>query len=320
MKRNLLGAFVLTVATGAVLVLVALPREGLVEHPWTVLLLASLAALVGGRPVRIPKLKTEVIATHPFVFCSLAAFGPLAAVLTSLMGVLGATAGRQERPKMIRLVFNVGAVVLSTALAHLAFLFLGGTPGAGAVDLILPLTGATLAYFLGNTGLVAVDIALEKNRGLLATWLGSFRWTTVSFFTGLTLAVGLLIVLEVLGPWGLALGVPPCWLLLAFYHSYKERLEEQQGRFEEVEALNAVLEQKILELRDALAQVKQLQGLLPICMHCKKIRDDRNNWHQLEAYIAAHSASTFTHSLCHACRAEHYPEVRHGGRPGSISE
>lgn len=64
----------------------------------------------------------------------------------------------------------------------------------------------------------------------------------------------------------------------------------------------------ITELRAALAEIKILSGLLPICSHCKKIRDDRGYWNQLEAYITAHSDASFTHGICPACAEKYYPE------------
>ena len=51
----------------------------------------------------------------------------------------------------------------------------------------------------------------------------------------------------------------------------------------------------------AVSQVKQLQGLLPICSYCKKIRDDQNYWQQVEDYVSEHSEVQFTHSICPKC-------------------
>jgi hypothetical protein len=62
------------------------------------------------------------------------------------------------------------------------------------------------------------------------------------------------------------------------------------------------------ELKEALADVKQLSGLLPICMHCKKIRDDQGYWNQLESYISKHSEALFSHGLCPACAKKYYPQ------------
>jgi len=55
------------------------------------------------------------------------------------------------------------------------------------------------------------------------------------------------------------------------------------------------------ELEDALKRVKQLQGLLPICSYCKKIRNDRNYWEQVDAYVASHSEAQFSHGVCPDC-------------------
>ena len=58
---------------------------------------------------------------------------------------------------------------------------------------------------------------------------------------------------------------------------------------------------RVAELEEALARVKRLQGLLPICMYCKKIRNDRNYWQQLENYIGERSEAQFSHGICPDC-------------------
>jgi hypothetical protein len=57
----------------------------------------------------------------------------------------------------------------------------------------------------------------------------------------------------------------------------------------------------VKELTAALSQVKQLQGILPICSHCKKVRNDQDYWQQVEGYISAHSDAQFGHSVCTEC-------------------
>lgn len=61
------------------------------------------------------------------------------------------------------------------------------------------------------------------------------------------------------------------------------------------------------QLQDALAQIKTLRGLLPICANCKKIRDDEGYWHNVEVYVAAHSEVVFSHGICPDCVAKLYP-------------
>jgi DNA-binding response OmpR family regulator len=61
------------------------------------------------------------------------------------------------------------------------------------------------------------------------------------------------------------------------------------------------LADRVRELEEALASVKQLQGLLPICSYCKKIRDDQNYWQQVEGYISEHSGAVFSHGICPEC-------------------
>ena len=65
--------------------------------------------------------------------------------------------------------------------------------------------------------------------------------------------------------------------------------------------LQTALTERFQELEDALKRLKQLQGLLPICSYCKKIRNDRNYWEQVDAYITSHSEAQFSHGVCPDC-------------------
>ncbi len=77
------------------------------------------------------------------------------------------------------------------------------------------------------------------------------------------------------------------------------RARVQAGR--RVVNLERELHDRVRELEDALANVKQLQGLLPICSYCKKIRDDQDYWHQVDSYVAQHTEVQFSHSICPSC-------------------
>jgi PAS domain S-box-containing protein len=67
-------------------------------------------------------------------------------------------------------------------------------------------------------------------------------------------------------------------------------------------------EKLILELQEAIRKVKQLNGLLPICSSCKRIRDDQGYWSKIETYIREHSDAEFTHGICPECEKRLYPE------------
>jgi sigma-B regulation protein RsbU (phosphoserine phosphatase) len=69
-------------------------------------------------------------------------------------------------------------------------------------------------------------------------------------------------------------------------------------------ALQQALADRVRELEVALAQIEVLQGILPICSYCKKVRDDQNYWQQVDAYISAHSGTRFSHSICPCCYAD----------------
>jgi PAS domain S-box-containing protein len=60
-------------------------------------------------------------------------------------------------------------------------------------------------------------------------------------------------------------------------------------------------ERLLADLQAALAEVKQLQAILPICMYCKNVRDDANYWHTVEGYISQHTNTRFSHGICPAC-------------------
>ncbi|MHB8836458.1 MAG: ANTAR domain-containing response regulator [Candidatus Methylomirabilia bacterium] len=66
------------------------------------------------------------------------------------------------------------------------------------------------------------------------------------------------------------------------------------------------------ELGQALAEVKQLRGLLPICASCKKIRDDSGEWKPIEVYISARTDAGFSHGLCPACIPKYFPGTAQG--------
>jgi CheY-like chemotaxis protein len=69
--------------------------------------------------------------------------------------------------------------------------------------------------------------------------------------------------------------------------------------------------EKLIEaLEKSLEEIKRLSGLLPICAQCKRIRDEQDNWHEIESYISNHSEADFSHGLCPDCARVLYPELK----------
>ena len=88
-----------------------------------------------------------------------------------------------------------------------------------------------------------------------------------------------------------------------------EELRARVGVGARMVALQRDLLDRMKELQAALASEHQLQGLLPICAYCKKIRNDQNYWQQVETYVTQHSAAQFTHSICPECKGKVLVEI-----------
>ena len=109
-------------------------------------------------------------------------------------------------------------------------------------------------------------------------------------------------------------------LQLASALTEKWRLHQQaNGQLERLESLvrerTSVLEKTNAELTQALASIQTLSGLIPICAGCKKIRDDRGYWDQVESYITKHSEAKFTHGICPECSRKYYPDIAYPKQP-----
>ena len=124
---------------------------------------------------------------------------------------------------------------------------------------------------------------------LLSAWFSSRRW-------GVALAVGLpLVRLSFFLLWGL-----PYSLGIALANAAVRMI---------VLVMIAVLAQRAAERTRALeAEVRILEGIVPICSFCKRMREDDGAWVRLEAYIGSRSTARFSHGLCPECAVEHYGE------------
>jgi phosphoserine phosphatase RsbU/P len=84
-----------------------------------------------------------------------------------------------------------------------------------------------------------------------------------------------------------------------------QELRARVGVGHRFSTLQKKLADRVTELERAIAHVTRLQGLLPICTYCKKIRNDRNYWQQVESYVGEHSDARFSHGICPDCHSTH---------------
>jgi signal transduction histidine kinase/CheY-like chemotaxis protein len=285
-------AFIVAVDVVAVLAILTLPMGEFTRNPVALFLLCSLALVSGSRPIRIPKLRTEISASDPFVYTAIAVLGGLPAVVANVCAILGAALLRRPRPKLDKILFNLGSLSLTTVAGYWVFRLCGGAVGEPFATLILPLAAGTTVYFLLNTVLVTSVITLDQGGSFVVNWRQSGLWTGISTYTGLTLAGCLLLILDFLGPGGLVLGVPPCWLLVKFYQTHKDRIEEQRREMERVVVHNTKLEEMVAE---RTAELQQALGRLEDSNHHLRSTND-----QLEEANRAKSA--FLANMSHELR------------------
>jgi methyl-accepting chemotaxis protein len=93
------------------------------------------------------------------------------------------------------------------------------------------------------------------------------------------------------------------WGMKIMVENLRELVSEKLKN-EQLEIMKKELDKRVAELEATLARIKQLEGILPICMYCKKIRDDKDNWQMLEEYISDHSEAFFSHGICPNCAKE----------------
>jgi len=86
-------------------------------------------------------------------------------------------------------------------------------------------------------------------------------------------------------------------------------LQEMTVMSNELANMARDLKKKNRELEDAHSKIKVLSGIIPICMHCKKIRDDEGYWEKLENFITKHSEAYFSHGICDECKAKYFPDL-----------
>lgn len=102
-------------------------------------------------------------------------------------------------------------------------------------------------------------------------------------------------------------------VLTLFFSSYLGSLEVKIDSYQD--GLETMVAERTKELSEAMAEIKTLRGIIPICSFCKKIRDDEGAWNQVEEYVHEHTEASFSHGVCPECVHRHYPLPEGGDSP-----
>ncbi len=190
----------------------------------------------------------------------------------------------------------------------------------------------TSTLVVGDTALTTVIIYLSGNASsdlyityFLIVLIAAFT-TSLKQLIGLSillcLAYGGLLFFE-LGQSGSVseghlLRIPILLIMAIFYGVFAEMVRKERrqkaGLIDYITALKQAEEERerlIRQLQEALANIKTLRGLLPICYSCKQIRDDKGYWNQIDTYVREHTEAEFTHGICPSCAQKLYPDFHH---------
>ena len=172
-----------------------------------------------------------------------------------------------------KILLTLFGVLLVVFLAYLDFLT--GVAASLSVFYLIPIS--LVVWYVGRTP------------GMAVAGLSAIVWLLEDLFSDMTLPATFL-------PYWQAVMRLAFFLIVIFLLDGRKRAERER-------------EKLIEELQEALANAKTLRGLLPICSSCKKVRDDRGYWSQIESYLGAHSEAAFSHSICPECEKKLYPEL-----------
>ena len=145
--------------------------------------------------------------------------------------------------------------------------------------------------------------------GVVAHETGDGFWLSLRSGTltvGQVLVSGVAIPVHLQRYLNLALSIAP---LCALAVNKAHIAEELQHEVAQLERRTEELQARNRDLEEAHEQIAVLRGIVPICMHCKQIRDDQGYWNKLETFISEHSGAQFSHGVCPKCFDAHYPDL-----------
>lgn len=179
-------------------------------------------------------------------------------------------------------------------------------------------------YMLGGVTGASLLIAISFVAAIPIILSGTLKYTVLA---GVILVCAVIFIAEILDPMlviyydtrsshiidvfvtAVFIGIGIVLAISLVMQSHHIQHDKIRSLNESLEKTNRLLEDRNDELENALEEIKQLSGMLPICSFCKNIRDDKGYWKQIESYIRDHSEAEFSHSICPECAKKHYPDL-----------
>jgi diguanylate cyclase (GGDEF)-like protein/putative nucleotidyltransferase with HDIG domain len=234
--------------------------RGSAGHQW--IILTSLTILTGSFTVKIPGVNSKISVADTFIFTNIILFGPEAGTMTAALdGLMGSMRIRDSGRRIEYALFNVGAMALSSYFAGTCFFFLiqrgplHKMPAVTGIEILLPLASMAMIHYLLNSGSVAAIVALDQRKGIYPIWRDNYLWTSITYFTGASVAG--LIALKAASITPAVLGViTPILLIIYFtYRTYLARVEEHIHHLKELNKLYLSTVETLAMAIDAKDQV-----------------------------------------------------------------
>jgi diguanylate cyclase (GGDEF)-like protein/putative nucleotidyltransferase with HDIG domain len=263
---------VATVAAGAASIVAAAMQIQL-EHPILFLVLLALAVVTSTAKIELPlgRSQSNLSLSHAVNFWALFALGPAETVCIAAVSAWAqCTLGAAGRNPLHRIIFSIGSLALTVAVAGLPLRFVMGDDGAGIAALVRTAAVVAPLYFFANTALVAGAIALSTRQPLAVVWQRNFLWSAPSYLAGAVLAA-IATGASARGWFGwLALLAVPLYLVFRSYHTVVARLREEQNetrramdvQLATIEALALAIEARAGCTPEHIRSIQQYAGTL----------------------------------------------------------
>ena len=229
-----------TIALAAILLVVRFPTA--LPNPLLVLAFAVASCVASALRVRLPlgRSSSNLSVSYTVDFGGLLVLGADPTMLVAALSALTQSTFRTARRNpLYRILFSVGALIITVQAAGWTFTATGGRVGVFDIGLVRPLVAAALAYYLLNTFTMAGAVGLSTGQSVWRVWQSNFLWTAPSYFVGAGAAAAAVAAWAGGYGWLIPLAVAPVYLTFRSYRIYLDRIAAEQRHHDEMMRLHA---------------------------------------------------------------------------------